>query len=51
MKAILKLYRQFYSLPKETPDRIIASQFLVQTVFFFALGFTVSQVIIFLVKG
>jgi hypothetical protein len=50
MKAILNLYRKFYSLPKEVPDSAILSQLLVLTVFFFTLGFTVSQVIIFLVK-
>lgn len=50
MKAILNLYRKFYAVPKEVPDRAIVSQLLVLTVFFFTLGFTVSQVIIFLVK-
>jgi len=50
MKAILNLYRKFYAVPKEVPDRAIMSQLLVLTVFFFTLGFTVSQVIIFLVK-
>jgi len=50
MKAILNLYRKFYAVPKEVPDSAIVSQLLVLTVFFFTLGFTVSQVIIFLVK-
>jgi len=50
MKAILNLYRKFYAVPKEVPDKAIMSQLLVLTVFFFTLGFTVSQVIIFLVK-
>jgi hypothetical protein len=50
MKAILNLYRKFYAVPKEVPDRAIMSQLLVLTVFFFTLGFTVSQVIIFLVR-
>lgn len=50
MKTILNLYRKFYGVPKEVPDRAIISQLLVLTVFFFTLGFTVSQVIIFLVK-
>jgi hypothetical protein len=50
MKAILNLYRKFYAVPKEVPDRAVVSQLLVLTVFFFTLGFTVSQVIIFLVK-
>jgi len=50
MKAILNLYRKFYSVPKEVPDSAIMSQLVVLTVFFFTLGFTVSQVIIFLVK-
>jgi len=50
MKAILNLYRKFYAVPKEVPDSAIMSQLLVLTVFFFTLGFTVSQVIIFLVK-
>lgn len=51
MKAFVKLYRQFYAVPKEVPDRTIVSQFLVLAIFFFTLGFAVSQVIIFLVKG
>jgi len=50
MKAILNLCRKFYSVPKEVPDSAIMSQLVVLTVFFFTLGFTVSQVIIFLVK-
>jgi hypothetical protein len=50
MKAILNLYRKFYAVPKDVPDSAIVSQLLVLTVFFFTLGFTVSQVIIFLVK-
>jgi hypothetical protein len=50
MKAILNLYRKFYAVPKDVPDSAIMSQLLVLTVFFFTLGFTVSQVIIFLVK-
>lgn len=50
MKAILNLYRRFYAVPKDVPDSAIVSQLLVLTVFFFTLGFTVSQVIIFLVK-
>jgi len=50
MKAILNLYRKFYAVPKDVPDSTIVSQLLVLTVFFFTLGFTVSQVIIFLVK-
>jgi hypothetical protein len=50
MKAILNLYRRFYSLSKEIPDRVVMSQLLVLTLFFFILGFTVSQVIIFLIE-
>ena len=50
MKAILNLYRKFYAVPRDVPDSAIVSQLLVLTVFFFTLGFTVSQVIIFLVK-
>lgn len=50
MKAILDQFRRFYSLPKEVPDRAVLSQLLVLTVFFFSLGFMVSQVIIFLIE-
>ncbi|HMG67411.1 MAG TPA: hypothetical protein VK588_06990 [Chitinophagaceae bacterium] len=47
MKAILRQYRQFYAMPKELSDRFVVSHLLVLTIFFFALGFAVSQVIIF----
>jgi hypothetical protein len=48
VKTILRQYRQFYAMPKETPDRAVISHLIVLVVFFFALGFMVSQVIIFL---
>jgi len=48
MKAVINLYRQFYAIPKELPDSAVLSHFLVLFVFFFTLGFAVSQVIIFL---
>jgi hypothetical protein len=50
MKAILEHYRRFFSVPKEVPDRTVLSQLLVHTVFFFSLGFMVSQIIIFLIE-
>lgn len=49
MKAILRQYRQFYAMPKEVPDRLVVSHLIVLIVFFFTLGFMVSQVIIFLI--
>jgi hypothetical protein len=50
MKAILEHYRRFYSVPKDIPDRAVLSHLLVLTVFFFSLGFMVSQIIIFLIE-
>ena len=50
MKAIINLYRRFYELPEDIPDKIIIPRVLVLLIFFFTLGFTISQVIIFLVK-
>jgi hypothetical protein len=50
MKAILRHYRRFYAVPKEVPDRAVLSHLLVLTVFFFSLGFMVSQIIIFLIE-
>ncbi|HEV8286187.1 MAG TPA: hypothetical protein VGQ09_17890 [Chitinophagaceae bacterium] len=49
MKAILNQYRRFYSMPQEMPDHVVMSHLLVLTVFFFTLGFMVSQIIIFLI--
>jgi hypothetical protein len=49
MRTVLNTYRQFYSMPKETPDRTVLSHLVVLTVFFFTLGFAVSQFIIFVV--
>jgi hypothetical protein len=50
MKAIVNLYRRFYAIPEDLPDKIILSHMVVLLIFFFTLGFTISQVIIFLVK-
>jgi hypothetical protein len=50
MKAIINLYRRFYALPQELSDKVVISRVVVMLVFFFTLGFTISQVIIFLVK-
>jgi hypothetical protein len=50
MKAIINLYRRFYAIPEELPDKIVISRVLVMLIFFFILGFTISQVIIFLLK-
>jgi len=50
VKAILAHYRRFYSVPQEVPDRAVLSHLLVLTVFFFSLGFMVSQIIIFLIE-
>jgi hypothetical protein len=50
VKAILKQYRRFYAVPNEVPDHALLSQLLVLTVFFFSLGFMVSQIIIFLIE-
>jgi hypothetical protein len=49
MKAIINLYRRFYSIPEDLPDKMVVSRLLVMLIFFFTLGFTISQVIIFLV--
>jgi hypothetical protein len=49
MKAVINLYRRFYAIPEDLPDKIVFSQMLVMLVFFFTLGFTISQVIIFLI--
>ena len=43
MKAILNLYRKFYAVPKEVPDRAIVSQLLVLTVFFLHLDLRVPS--------
>ena len=50
MKSVLNLYRQFYAMPEDLPDRAVLSHLLVLTLFFFTLGFAVSQVIIFLIE-
>jgi hypothetical protein len=50
MKAILEHYRRFYAVPKEVTNRAVLSHLLVLTVFFFSLGFMVSQIIIFLIE-
>ena len=50
MKAIVEQYRRFYSVPREVPDRAVLSHLLVLTLFFFSLGFMVSQIIIFLIE-
>ena len=50
MKAILAHYRRFYAVPKEVPDGAVLSHLLVLTVFFFSLGFMVSQIIIFVIE-
>jgi hypothetical protein len=48
VKAIIRQYKQFYAMPKELPDRFVVSHLAVLIVFFFTLGFMVSQIIIFL---
>ena len=48
VKAIIRQYKQFYAMPKELPDRLAVYHLVVLVVFFFSLGFMVSQVIIFL---
>ena len=50
MKAIINLYRRFYAMPQDIPDRAVMSHLVILFVFFFILGFTVSQVIIFLIE-
>jgi len=50
MKAIISLYRRFYAMPEELPDKIVLSHVLVMLIFFFTLGFTISQVIVFLLR-
>ena len=50
MKKVVTLYKQFYGLTDEVSDGVILFQIIVFTLFFFVLGFTVSQVIIFLVR-
>ena len=47
VKAIVNLYRRYYSMPQEVPDGAVMSQLLVLFIFFFSLGFAVSQLIIF----
>ncbi|HEY0434295.1 MAG TPA: hypothetical protein VGC95_10510 [Chitinophagaceae bacterium] len=49
MKAILRQYRQFYGIPPDISDGIVLFHLVVLTIFFFALGFMVSQIIIFLI--
>jgi hypothetical protein len=49
MRTVLELYRKYYELPREVPDRTIVTQIIVQTIFFFCLGFAVSQIIITIV--
>jgi hypothetical protein len=48
VKAIVNLYRRYYAMPREVPDGAVISHLAVLFVFFFSLGFAVSQVIIFL---
>jgi hypothetical protein len=48
VKAIVNLYRRFYAMPREIPDGAVMSHLVVLFIFFFTLGFAVSQVIIFL---
>jgi hypothetical protein len=48
MKAVLTLYRRFYAIPEEATDSFVLSHFFVLLVFFFSLGFAISQVIVFL---
>jgi len=48
VKTILRQYRQFYAIPQEIPDKFVISHLLVLLVFFFTLGFMVSQLIILL---
>jgi len=50
MKAIINLYRRFYAVPEELPDKTVLSHVLVMLIFFFTLGFTISQVIVFLLR-
>jgi hypothetical protein len=50
MKAIINLYRRFYAIPEELPDKTVLSHVLVMLIFFFTLGFTISQVIVFLLR-
>jgi hypothetical protein len=50
VKAILQHYRRFYAVPQDVPDRAVLSHLLVLAVFFFSLGFMVSQIIIFLIE-
>jgi hypothetical protein len=49
MKNVLTLYRQFYAMPEEIPNGGVLSHLLVYTIFYFMLGFAISQFIIFLV--
>jgi hypothetical protein len=49
MKSILNIYRRFNAIPEDVTDAKVFSHLFVFTLFFFTLGFTVSQVIIFLV--
>jgi hypothetical protein len=50
VKAIVNLYRRFYAMPQDVPDGTVISELIVLFVFFFTLGFAVSQVIIFLLR-
>ena len=49
MKKVLTLYKQYYEVPDEISDKAVISHLLVITLFYFVLGFTMSQVIIYLV--
>ena len=48
MRALITLYRKSFEVPDEVSDSTAAVQMLILSVFFFVLGFTFSQVIIFL---
>ncbi|MBA2500390.1 MAG: hypothetical protein H0V30_11745 [Chitinophagaceae bacterium] len=48
MKNLLSIYRDYFQVNNQVPDRTILYHLLVFVLFLFVLGFTVSQVIIYL---
>lgn len=48
MKTLITLYRQSFEVSDEISDTTALLHILILGIFFFILGFTVSQIIIFL---
>lgn len=50
MRKAIALYKQLYEVPEEVSDTWVAYEILSFLVFFFSLGFCVSQLIIFILR-